>query len=447
LFNALYLILFNLTFTSQRYCKVNKDLIVAGFVYEQLVTCLYFYSFGYFYPSKKEQKAMIDLSGLSHKFAKPTTEEWIALIEKELKNGNWDSLNIQLNNRIQVPAGMLEAEGEPVHLLFKSDSKWAITEFFSEAQPEYQQLLSNALLGGLEAPFLIADYKRDELDLNLWEGVFTDFVDAFYVQPRKEWFEEYVALLQNRQNDQSLAIRGGFLPNIDNEQYMKSWISQVDSNSSIPQHFKCYHIAPDLHSIHEDVDRQLAKIICRMVVLAEEGGLAALDKVLVSVPIGDQMMFEIAKLRALRVLMHNVWLYFGGEIDRVSSFSIQAFSDTSTYEELENTNRIRGALQGLTMVWGGTDYINILPGDLHPDSENMIFNRRIARNLNHLYRHESYMDERVDQLAGSYLLESLTRQIVEQAWNIAAETFENSDLRSDFFPFAVKFSTDKFGSF
>ena len=67
--------------------------------------------------------------------------------------------------------------------------------------------------------------------------------------------------------------------------------------------------------------------------------------------------------------------------------------------------------------------------------------------MNHLYRHESYMEERVDPLAGSYLLESLTRQMVEQAWNMAAESFEKSESRADFFPFSVTFSKDQFGNF
>ncbi len=391
---------------------------------------------------------MIDLSGLSHKFEKPTTDEWIALIEKELKNSNWDSLTIHLNDRIQVPAGMLVGDVEPVHLLNQRDTnKWTIAEFFIEEQSGYQKLLTNALLGGTEAPFLIADCNRNELDANIWEGVFTDYVDTFYAQPQRVWFEKYMSILKSRHHDQNLDVRGGFLPNIDNEHDMISWNAQVVANTLISRHFKCYHISPDLHSIHNDVDNQLARIICRMIVLAEVCGLTALDRVLVSVPIGDQMMVEVAKLRALRILMQNVWLYFGGEVDRLPCFSIQTFSDPLTYVEIENTNRIRGALQGLSMVWGGADYINILPGDLYPDEENKIFNRRIARNLNHLYRHESYMEERVDPLAGSYLLESLTRQMVEQAWNIAAESFEKSESRADFFPFSVTFSKDQFGNF
>jgi methylmalonyl-CoA mutase len=44
------------------------------------------------------------------------------------------------------------------------------------------------------------------------------------------------------------------------------------------------------------------------------------------------------------------------------------------------------------------------------------FSRRIARNVQHLLKMESAMDEVADPAAGSYYVETLTGQLAEKAW-------------------------------
>jgi len=44
------------------------------------------------------------------------------------------------------------------------------------------------------------------------------------------------------------------------------------------------------------------------------------------------------------------------------------------------------------------------------------FGRRIARNVQHLLKMESFFNEIPDPAAGSYYIEKLTQQLANQAW-------------------------------
>jgi methylmalonyl-CoA mutase len=72
----------------------------------------------------------------------------------------------------------------------------------------------------------------------------------------------------------------------------------------------------------------------------------------------------------------------------------------------------------------GVDSLTVLPYDISfrtPDE----FSERIARNQQLLLKEESHFDKVIDPSAGSYYIETLTKEIAEQAWKIFLEVEEN----------------------
>lgn len=391
---------------------------------------------------------MIDLSGVSEKFSKISQEEWIQLIEKELKNTTWEALQVRINERISTPPGLLSQTGPELDLRrTRPGNTWTISEFFFSEDKDRKSVMMNALGLGLEAPFLFADADFP-LDDSLWEGVITDYVEPMCFQAKIVDFEMYLAIVRRQMTDATKRVSGGYLPGLPDREALQSWMSVcLTHDFPVTPEFKFFHIAPAVAGRPAEPDAQLADVLVRLAALVEMGGLDVFRRTVVSIPVGDNMMVEIARLRALRLLIYNIWVAHGGRKDQLPGVAIHTFNDPASMGEDENKNRIKASLQGLSMVWGLADYISILPGNRHPIAEDRLFNRRIARNLNHLYRHESQLEAPADMIGGSYVLEDLSRKIAENAWRIFASNMENTPAHSTAFPMAVTFSSHTFGNF
>jgi methylmalonyl-CoA mutase len=114
---------------------------------------------------------------------------------------------------------------------------------------------------------------------------------------------------------------------------------------------------------------------------------------------------EIAALRALRYLWHLIiQQYFTIQLP-ASIHCVLSFETDLSNNIIQNTNR---ALAGLC---GGADSISTtFPKKEHYSSTN----RRIARNISHILKHESYFGQVSDPLRGSYSVESLTDHFLSE---------------------------------
>ncbi len=132
---------------------------------------------------------------------------------------------------------------------------------------------------------------------------------------------------------------------------------------------------------------------------------------------GTNYFFEIAKLRALRLLWAQVVEQFHpADKNSAKAFVITTTArwDTTVYDQ--HINLLRGTTKAMSAALGGADVIEVLPFDAasRPSDE---FSRHLARNTQIVLKKESYFDRVVDPGAGSYYLESLTDQLARDAWS------------------------------
>jgi methylmalonyl-CoA mutase len=135
-----------------------------------------------------------------------------------------------------------------------------------------------------------------------------------------------------------------------------------------------------------------------------------------SVPIGKSYFLEIAHLRAIKLLWFNVLNAWGVPLQTPI---INARFQAETYSDDLYTNMIRATTMAMSAVQGGADRLTVLPYDAGRETQASYppaFARRIARNVQHLLKMESSMEEVPDPAAGSYYIETLTRQLAEKAW-------------------------------
>ncbi|MBF4493596.1 methylmalonyl-CoA mutase subunit beta [Flavobacterium sp. MR2016-29] len=129
------------------------------------------------------------------------------------------------------------------------------------------------------------------------------------------------------------------------------------------------------------------------------------------VSVGTNYFFEIAKLRALRMLFKLIASEYNAEID--CHLLVTPTKRNKTIYDY-NVNMLRTTTECMSAILGGADAVANLPYDAlyHKDNE---FGDRIARNQLLVLKHESYFDKVDNPADGSYYIESLTMQLAEKS--------------------------------
>ncbi|KRD12944.1 methylmalonyl-CoA mutase [Flavobacterium sp. Root901] len=129
------------------------------------------------------------------------------------------------------------------------------------------------------------------------------------------------------------------------------------------------------------------------------------------ISVGTNYFFEIAKLRALRMLFKLIAAEYNPETD--CHFLVTPTKRNKTIYDY-NVNMLRTTTECMAAVIGGADAVANLPYDAlyHKDNE---FGDRIARNQLLILKHESYFDKVDNPADGSYYIESLTMQLAEKS--------------------------------
>lgn len=129
------------------------------------------------------------------------------------------------------------------------------------------------------------------------------------------------------------------------------------------------------------------------------------------ISMGTNYFFEIAKLRALRIL----WSTLASEYNINTDCHIIATPSKRNKTLYDyNTNMLRTTTECMSAILGGANTVCNLPYDAiyHKDNE---FGERIARNQLLILKHESYFNKVDNPTDGAYYIESLTQQLAEKS--------------------------------
>lgn len=196
---------------------------------------------------------------------------------------------------------------------------------------------------------------------------------------------------------------------------------------------RVYH---DAHaSTVEELAFTLGALAERLARSTERGTspLTLLDDLQLVVSVSTSYFVEIAKLRALRLLVPQVVAPFVSETGTDRSFSpsdLPLHAETSRRTETiydPRVNMLRATTEAMAATLGGCDTLSIRPYDasFRPSDD---FGTRIARNTQLILRHEAHVDQVADPAAGSYYVETLTDKLAQQAWALLQEVETNGGI-------------------
>ncbi len=376
---------------------------------------------------------------LFSEFPPVSKTDWLRQIAKDLKDKPLEDFNWQLPKGLVVSPFVHADDFEtPLTPLSDKPNTWEICEDIVVSDPvgANRQALE-ALEGGaeglcfwLEKPLEAADFGQ------LLDGIHLDFIGLHFAG--KAIFENpgmvlgHLENLARQQGLSSTQLRGSLAYDPVPVSKIVDWRYLADlleyAREKFPQ-FKIIQVCnPErcsgADSAHEAISpEQRSGIQLRNANIylqkLSERGIPVQDianAMQFSVLVGKSYFLEIARLRTLKLLWFNVLKAWNAPLQSptiVAHFQPEAYS-TDLY-----TNMIRATTMAMSAVQGGSSRLTVLPYDAGRETQSaypQAFSRRIARNVQHLMKMESALDEVADPAAGSYYIETLTRQLAERAW-------------------------------
>ena len=144
--------------------------------------------------------------------------------------------------------------------------------------------------------------------------------------------------------------------------------------------------------------------------------------------IGMDFYLEIAKMRAARLLWTRIIDEYKPKNPR--SRMLRTHCQTSGWSLTEHdpyNNVVRTTIEAMAAVFGGTQslHTNSLDEAMALPSESAA---RLARNTQLILQEETGITKVVDPWGGSFMMESLTRNVAEKAWSIIEEVEQRGGM-------------------
>lgn len=263
-----------------------------------------------------------------------------------------------------------------------------------------------------ESTHLVAKYRE-----NLEENVY-----AFLLDQNVEDIEDKALFINNKElaehispdeSDSYFSLIDVFDENAGtiNEQLAKELLAK-DFRRNI-----CINI-----SLHQNagasIVQQLGIGLAKAKELVEIFGKEIINKLIFRISVGSNYFFEMAKIRALKLVFNQLSKEFG--LDEIPYIFAETSLRNKSKTDKEN-NLIRSTLELASAMIGGADavfandYILENPTEL---SEEISFKQQIV------LAYESIINVFEDASNGSYYVEDLTQQIAEKSWKYFLEIEE-----------------------
>lgn len=175
-------------------------------------------------------------------------------------------------------------------------------------------------------------------------------------------------------------------------------------------------------SLHQNagaaIYQQLGIALAKTKELVEVYGAEILNKLIFRIAIGGNYFFEMAKLRAFKMVFNQLSKEYG--LDEIPYIFAETSLRNKAISDNEN-NLIRSTLELASAMIGGADAVfsnNYLVDRSTENSEEISFKQQIV------LAYESIINVFEDASNGSYYVEDVTQQIAEKSWALFVEIEE-----------------------
>jgi methylmalonyl-CoA mutase len=364
-------------------------------------------------------------------FPPVSKQQWLTQIEKDLKGKPLADLYWSPMPGVTTdPFAHHEDRDASVLPLVAGPIRWAISEDIrvqDSAAANAQAL--EALQLGVEA----LQFELSDASVHwpvLLADIYLDYIGLYFNGPgMAQQPAAVLAALQGIASERGInthALNGALMYDPVGTSALQDWRYVQDLMAFAKTEFPGFRVlnvdgltaCKDTQSTVDELVDVLKKVNIYVTELTRRGSDAAvvLEQIQCTLAVGSSYFVSLAKLRAFRLLWYHLcqsWHLPPTEPVVEVRFAPSAYTD-DLY-----TNMIRATTMAMSAVLGGAQRLTVSPYDAGREALAKYppaFGRRIARNVQHLLKLESYLDQTTDPAAGSYYIEHLTRQIAEKAW-------------------------------
>ena len=360
------------------------------------------------------------MNDLFSDFPPATYLEWQQLLNKNLKSGSLENLNWQVDNHLILKPLYSENQSNTEPIYWNHQNNWEITERFhwdgnyKEAKKiEFMQ----SLQGGIQTAEIHLNLAA-VADLEYYlQGVWLEMLTINWIFDEEKTVELWFAQLQKLELTPQIK---GFIfvySSTIAQQFSlyDSWKLQIPNANF----FICTEQLNQNLSIAENLAQLLLQIyeIYQLV-----GDLQVVAKNLrIDFFINQHFLVEIAKIRAFKKL----WLAFLQSLEAAENpFFPKIQAETlSCFSQNENYNQIVASSQSLSAAIARVDFLLVCPATGWAKADEK--SRRLARNVQHILIEESHLNANFDPAAGSFYIENVGQQLLENAWKLFENTIKS----------------------
>lgn len=341
----------------------------------------------------------LNMQKLFTEFTPTTAAQWKEQLVKDLKGIDYNTLVWKTNSGIEI-APFYTHENittDPAPVFTASD--WAICEWIAvtdEKTANAQAL--NALQNG--ASGLVFSVGKPVHYAALVKDISLEHIYSLFIVHEKEVYDELNTFLAS--------IQTGSMCFVEFDDLLSGTSGLNTKGPAICINTTIYQEA-GANTVNE-----LACSIAHLNEYLHAAGneIATLKTIHISVSVGGDFFMEIAKLRALRKLLHFLLAQYG----IIAEIHIHAQTTSINKSNIDSyNNMLRSTTEAMSASIGGANSILVFPFDVAFNQQND-FSSRMARNQQLILKDESYLNVVADMSAGSYYIETITETLCEKAW-------------------------------
>ena len=139
--------------------------------------------------------------------------------------------------------------------------------------------------------------------------------------------------------------------------------------------------------------------------------------------ISSNYFFEIAKIRAAKILWKLILQEYHAINQEIYIHSTTSKTNYATFDA--HNNILRATTEAMSAIIGGCNELTVVPFN-HNFEDSTNFSERIAINIQHILKEESFLDKVSDTSKGAYYIESLTDEMVTKSLALFQEIEQKS---------------------
>ena len=156
------------------------------------------------------------------------------------------------------------------------------------------------------------------------------------------------------------------------------------------------------------------------------------DKISFEIGIGSDFFIELSKVRALKWLWQHILRKNDMTIPKTCILGRMGWTNKSLKDP--DTNILRQTTEAISAISGGVTSILIHSSHTYSIESDNWFYERLALNISHILKEESYLSKVNDPMRGAYINEKMTLILIQKCWTqfLKFNEIESKSLINDF---------------